>query len=121
MKPGAGEAGLAAPLVVTLAGLVLTLTILAGGLGRLLVDHRRAAGAADLAALAGASALQVGQDGCSAAAQVARRNGAELVSCSVSGDQVKVLAVVEVTGMSGLLRLLDRVSVEAEALAGPVP
>ena len=44
------EHGLAAPVVVTLTGLLVVLTVLAGVLGRLVVDQRRASSAADLAA-----------------------------------------------------------------------
>ena len=117
----ADQRGLAAPFVVSLAALVLALTVLAGGLGRLLVDQRRASTAADLAALAGAGAVQRGQEACAVAAGIAQRNRAELTSCTVTGAQVRVRAAVELTGMSGLLLLLDSRSVEAEALAGPVP
>ena len=115
------QRGVAAPLVVAITVALLLLAVLAGGLGRLLVDQRRASAAADLAALAGAGAQQLGQDACAAAAATARRNRAELRACTVFGDEVRVRAAVEVTGLRGVLRLLDRASVEAEALAGPVP
>ena len=115
------ERGLAAPLVVTLTGLLLVLTLVAGGLGRLLVDHRRVATAADLAALAGAGAVQVGGDPCVAARAIAARNAAALVSCQVSGEQVTVRTQLSSTGFG---RLLGQVggpfAVEAEAHAGPV-
>jgi secretion/DNA translocation related TadE-like protein len=115
------ELGLAAPLVVTLAGLLLVLALLGAGLGRLLVDQRRAASAADLAALAGASAVQHGRDACQAAAETAGRNGAELVACTVTGEQVLVRTAVRSAGPGRLLGGVDgRVTVEAEAHAGPV-
>ena len=120
-RAGADQSGVAAPFVVSLAALVLGLAVLGGGLGRLLVDQRRASSAADLAALAGAGALQRGDDACVAAAGTARRNRAELVSCTVTADQVHVRTAVRLTGMSGLLGLLEDTSVEADALAGPVP
>lgn len=121
IRRAADQSGVAALLVVTITGLLIAVAVLAGGLGRLLVDQRRASVAADLAALAGAGAVQQGQDGCTAAAATAQRNHAELVACTVNGEQVQVRAAVELDGMSGLLAMLDRVSVEAEALAGPVP
>lgn len=115
------ERGLAAPLVVTLAALLLVLALLAGGLGRLLVDQRRAAVAADLAALAGAGALQLGREPCGSARQTAQANGATVVRCVVSGQEVVVGAAVRSSGFAGLLRWAGRsVSVEAEARAGPV-
>ncbi len=120
-RHGVDERGLAAPAVVTLAGLLLVLALVGGGLGRLLVDQRRVSMAADLAALAGAVALQAGRDPCSAAHETAGRNSAELVTCHVSGDRVAVTAALPSPGMAGLLGLVGRsVSIEAQAVAGPV-
>lgn len=121
MSRSADERGLAAPVVVTLTGLLLVLTLVGGVLGRLLVDQRRVSAAADLAALAGAGAMQVHHDACAAAGRTARSNGAALTSCTVSGEQVAVTASLTSTGMAGLFGLLGRtVAVEADALAGPV-
>lgn len=115
------ESGVAAPLVVTLAGLLLVLAVVGAGVGRLLVDQRRAAAAADLAALAGATAVQHSADGCAAARGVARANGARLVDCAVSGDHVVVRSTVPPPDGAGLLgAALRAVAVEAEARAGPV-
>lgn len=115
------EHGLAAPLVVTLTGLLLVVTLIGGGLGQLLVDQRRVSAAADLAALAGAGAQQRGQSPCRTAALVAGRNGSTLVGCTVSGTEVVVRAAVRSSAFVGLLRLAGRsVSVEADARAGPV-
>lgn len=109
------ESGLAAPVVVTLAGLLVVVTLLAAALGRLLVDQRRVSAAADLAALAGATAVQVGRPACSAARQVALVNGSRLVRCTVDGDRVDVQA-----GLASPT-LLDRVvQLRATAHAGPV-
>ena len=113
----ADERGVAAPLVVALTGLVLVLCLAGAALGRLLVDQRRTASAADLAALAGAGALQRGADACTAARASAGRNGAELTSCTVSGEQVLVTAAIR----TELLGRLDRtVTLQATARAGPV-
>jgi secretion/DNA translocation related TadE-like protein len=106
---------------VTLAGLLLVVSLVAAGLGRLLVDPRRAAAAADLAALAGAAALQQSGDGCAAAHRTAAANGARLVGCRVSGDHVVVRSFVAPPEAAGLLGLVLRaVRVEAEAHGGPV-
>lgn len=111
------ERGTAAPLVVALAGLVLVLCLAGAGLGRLLVDQRRVSAAADLAALAGAGALQRGADACAAARATASRNAAALASCAVSGEEVVVTAAIR----SELLgRLARTVSLSASARAGPV-
>jgi secretion/DNA translocation related TadE-like protein len=114
------QRGLAAPLVVTLTGLLMVLTLLGGGLGRLLVDQRRVSSAADLAALAGAAALQRGGSPCAAAQRTGQRNGAEIVSCTVTGEHVVVRAAAESPGLSGVLGFTGRWSVEADARAGPV-
>jgi secretion/DNA translocation related TadE-like protein len=117
----ADQRGVAAPMVVTLTGLLLVLCLLGSGLCRLLVDQRRAASAADLAALAGAAALQRGAEPCAAAVESARRNAAELVRCTVEGEQVAVRASVRSPGLDGLLGAMVRaVPIEAEAHAGPV-
>ena len=115
------QAGLAAPVVVVLAGLLLVVTLLGGFLGRLLVDQRRAASAADLAALAGAAAAQRGADPCGAARDTARRNDAELVTCSVTGARVVVVRTAVASAVpGGLLGPSREVRVESEARAGPV-
>jgi secretion/DNA translocation related TadE-like protein len=60
----------------------------------MVVAHRRAQSAADLAALAGAEAVQQRRDACGAAARVAAANGAVLTSCSVEVRDVVVTARV---------------------------
>jgi secretion/DNA translocation related TadE-like protein len=56
----------------------------------LAATKHRAGAAADLAALAGATALRSGADPCAAAADVANRNGAVLTECSKEVDSVTV-------------------------------
>ena len=115
------EQGVAALVVVTLTGLLLSVSVLAAGFGRLLVDQRRAAAAADLAALAGAAALQHEGDGCAAARDSAAANGARLLDCTVSGEHIVVRSTVPPPQEAGLVGVvLDAVRVEAEAHAGPV-
>ena len=76
--------------MVTLSGVVLLLGLAAAFVTATAAAHRRAQSAADLAALAGAVARQRGEDACTGAADVARRNGAELVVCEVLDDDVRV-------------------------------
>ena len=85
---------------------------LAAGLGGVLVAKRRAASAADLAALAGASALQRGDPGCAVVAATARANRAQVVSCQVDGEVVEVEVSVPVHAL-GITDVRDR------ARAGP--
>ena len=109
-----GEDGVATVLAVTLAGLLAVVAVVAGAVVGLVDAHHRAEAAADLAALAGAGALVQGADACVVAATIARRNGAEVVSCRPSGSTVSV--VVSVAAPGGLAGLP---SLEARARAGP--
>jgi secretion/DNA translocation related TadE-like protein len=102
-------------LVVPFVGVALVIALALVALGGLVVGQRRAASAADLAALAGASALQRGDGGCDAARRTADSNGARLVECGPSGEDLLVRVVVDVD----LLRLRT-VAVPARARAGPV-
>jgi len=83
------------------------------GLGGLLVAKRQAASAADLAALAGATAVQDGAAGCAAAAATATANHADVVSCQEQGDVVDLEVSVQVRSLPGVEQ------VSARARAGP--
>ncbi|MGA8995503.1 MAG: Rv3654c family TadE-like protein, partial [Nocardioidaceae bacterium] len=82
----------------TVLGAVLTTALLGFGagltaLGSAVVDQRRAAVAADLGALAGASAAQRDATrgaGCAAAGVVVRRNGARLAGCRQAAAVVTI-------------------------------
>ena len=108
------ERGLAVPVAVTGLFLLATIALVLGVLGQLLADQRRAATAADLAALAAATAIQVGEQPCEAAAESVSRNGARLRGCIVDGDRVRVEAVRPSTSVLG-----RDIEVTAEAHAGP--
>jgi secretion/DNA translocation related TadE-like protein len=108
------ERGAATVLVVAMAGVLLMVGAALGVAGAMVVAHRRAQAAADLAALAGAEALAQGNDGCVRAAGVAAANGASLTSCVPAGADVQV--AVTVTGPHGLGQAAD---LAAEARAGP--
>jgi secretion/DNA translocation related TadE-like protein len=84
----------------------------AGALAR----SARAAGAADLAAIAAADAVLHGHgDACIVAARVAAANGAELATCVVRGEVVDV--TTRVRAASGIAPVPDS---SAGARAGPV-
>ena len=85
------ERGLAAPAVVTLAFVLVAVTVAGSVGGRLLVEHRRVVAAADLSALAAATALQRDEPACRAARRFAGLNGAGLERCTVRGDVVEVV------------------------------
>jgi len=108
------EGGFAVPVTVALTGLVLVVTLIGAAMGRVLVDQRRAAAAADVAALAAATALQLGTPACPAAERSAGRNGAELVGCAVTGEEVQVRVLVASPSLLGRV-----VRVAATAHAGP--
>ncbi len=109
--PAAPERGSASMVTVTLAGLLVFVGGALAGASALVVDHRRAQAAADLAALAGAAAPA---DPCGAAARIAEANGARLVGCAPRGADL----VVSVTVTSGAWPGRDLV-VTAQARAGP--
>jgi secretion/DNA translocation related TadE-like protein len=78
----------AAVALVALTALGVTVS----GYTALAAAKHRAGAAADLAALAGAQALQDGGDACVSASSVAARNGAQLAVCVVEGLTVEVVA-----------------------------
>jgi secretion/DNA translocation related TadE-like protein len=109
-----GEDGAGAVLAVAMMGLLVATTVGTSGAVGVVASHRRAQSAADLAALAGASALQDGGDPCGRAAVIARRNGAELRRCDTRDWQVAVV-------VSRAVRLPGSAfGLEARGLAGPV-
>lgn len=88
---GSGTALLAfvafALVVATWVGLSIALAI---------VGSRQARAAADLGALAGASAQALGEDACAAAEAVVARDHARVTACSTHGDRVQFVVVLEV-------------------------
>lgn len=108
------ERGAAAVTALALVGALATVAVLLAHLAGALVTSRRAASAADLAALAGATAVQQGKDGCRAAAWTARRNHAALSSCSLQGQDVLVVVQAPTPALLG-----TSLAVSARARAGP--
>jgi secretion/DNA translocation related TadE-like protein len=115
--PRSDESGAATVLVVAMAGVLMFVMVGLAAVGGLVTAQRRAQAAADLAALAGASALasvRGSADACAAAARVAGSNAAALDACSPDGRTVRV--AVSVDGPDVPWR---EVRVSAEARAGP--
>jgi secretion/DNA translocation related TadE-like protein len=109
-----GEHGSAAVLATVLVAVLLVVTVLGTAVAAAVVGQRRVETAADLGALAGASAVQHGVPGCAAAADVVRRNGGVLSACGVLGPVVTVHATRKVPAVLG-----RTLTVGSTARAGP--
>ena len=102
-----GEEGSATVLLLVLVGLLTTVAVAGAAVGGLLVGQRRAASAADLAALAAAEALGPvgtaagGASACQEAGRVSEANRARLTDCLVEGQEVAVEVAVDVPGLLG--------------------
>lgn len=110
----ADERGSAMPFAVACLGLVLLVGAALGVVAAMVAAHRTAQAAADLAALAGASAVQRGADGCAAADAIARANGGIVDDCAVAEQDVTVIVRV-----AGPRWLGQRADLSARARAGP--
>jgi secretion/DNA translocation related TadE-like protein len=108
------DAGAATLLVLAMAGVLLLVGAALCVVQAMVVAHREAQAAADLAALAGASAAAHGRPPCEAADTVARLNGSQLVGCRETAGDVTVEVVV-----SGPRWLGQQGDLTAEARAGP--
>ncbi|KRE42427.1 Rv3654c family TadE-like protein [Knoellia sp. Soil729] len=95
------EQGSGTVLVVAAIGVLLVLATAGFQLGAAATAAHRARAAADLSALAGATARQGGGGGgvpCALVADVAARNGADVIACSLGvGESVTVRVSVEVS------------------------
>ncbi|MEO6511823.1 MAG: Rv3654c family TadE-like protein [Nocardioides sp.] len=113
-----GERGAATILVIAMAGVLLLVGSALGVVQAMVVAHRRAQSAADLAALSGAAAAARGEDPCRAAAATARLNEAVLLDCASDLGPVGggVTVRVEVPGPHWLGQQGD---FDASARAGP--
>lgn len=111
------QRGAATVLVVAMTGVLLLVGAGTGVVAAIVVAHRTAQAAADLAALAGATALadpaRAG-DPCAVAGEVATANAASLTSCTV--EDRDVLVEVTVPGPRWLGQDRDLVG---SARAGP--
>ena len=111
---GSDERGAGSVLAVAMMGLLVTVTVAAAGVVGVVATHRIAQSAADLAALAGAAALQDGGDACAQAADVADRNRARLRGCEVDGWNVSVEVTARTSPLPG-----GPLDLRARGRAGP--
>jgi secretion/DNA translocation related TadE-like protein len=109
-----GEQGSATANAAVLISLLAMVAVLAGAAVSVFTGHRKVTAAADLAALAGAAALQHQRPGCPAADRIAARNHATLVACEVAGEVLTVRVERVVDSVFDL-----SVTVHARARAGP--
>lgn len=115
MRSRTSEDGAGTVLAVAVLGVLVTVAIAAGGVVGVIASHRTAQSAADLAALAGAAALQDGGDACQQAAVIARRNQARLLTCRVQQWNVAVVVVANTARLPG-----GALDLQARGHAGPV-
>ena len=108
------ERGAAVVVGIALVAVLVLVAAVSVGSVAIVVAHRRAQVAADLAALAGAGALERGGDPCGAAGRIAGRHDAEVTRCLVEGSGVVVATAVT------LPAALGGADVPARARAGPV-
>jgi len=110
----AGQRGTSTVLATVLVGVLAVVATLVAWVGGAVTDQRRVESAADLGALAGASAARRGEDGCTAAGAMVARNRARMVWCSGTGSTVTVQAARGTRPVLGL-----RFTVTSRARAGP--
>lgn len=108
-----GDRGVAGVMVLALAVVVLALAAVQASLAAVAVARHRAAGVADLAALAAAQQVRSGS-ACAAAGRAAVAGGATLVSCAVDAADVHVVVEVRPPGPLG-----DLGAARGRARAGP--
>jgi secretion/DNA translocation related TadE-like protein len=121
-RPGPGpggserERGSGTVLALGLVAVALVLGLALAALASAQGARGQAQAAADLAALAAATALQGGGPACPTARETAARNGAQVVACVEQGEGVvRVDVTREAVGWSGMLGVA-----RAAARAGPV-
>lgn len=113
------ESGAATVVVVAMAGVLMFVVVGLGAAGGLVVAQRRAQAAADLAALAGATAVTAAVTAaCAEAGRVAAANHAVVDLCRLDGEVVSVVVSVQGPDLPWASRWSE-VRVTAEARAGP--
>jgi len=109
-----GERGSASLFAVSCLAVLLLLGAALGVVAAMVRAHRIAQSAADLAALAAATAIGGDRDPCATGAHIAAANGATQVSCVLTGREASVRVTV-----SGPRWLGQDNDLSAEARAGP--
>ena len=110
---GRDQRGAAGVVGVGVIAVLVFVAIVCVGVVSIVLAHRQAQAAADLASLAGAAALQRGGDACGAASGIAGRQHAMVTACRVDGTALSVTTGVD------LPVVLGGGQVMARARAGP--
>jgi secretion/DNA translocation related TadE-like protein len=113
VSPSSPERGVATVWAVTWMTACAAIATIVAAVGVATARQHEIDAAADLAALAGASAIQHGGEACAAAAATAASNNSELHSCEINGDEIEITA----NGRVYLLGLKLRLT--SQARAGP--
>jgi secretion/DNA translocation related TadE-like protein len=118
MTNARSERGAATFVMLGVLAVVISLAVAGMLVGAYVVAIHRARAGADLAALSGAAAFELGGAACRTAGRTASENRVELVTCDQVGDQLDFVVTARVRvpigrSMPGLPR-----SVEAIAYAG---
>ncbi len=108
------ERGVGTVLAVAMFGVLSVVAVAVAGVVAVVGTHRAAQSGADLAALAGAGALQDGADACARASSVAARNRTRLTTCAVEGWTVAVVVTARTGPLPG-----GPLELRARARAGP--
>ncbi len=114
------DRGAATMYAAALATVLVTAATIAVLVVTAVLASHRARAAADLSALAGATAQADGLDACRTAGVVAQANGASLTTCQVAGSPLSFVVSITVAVGTGLRAPLP-VAVHADAKAGSVP
>ncbi len=113
---GASEQGSATVLAAGVAAALVAMVVAYTAIGQAGAARHRAQGAADAAALEGASRVLLGEgEACGAARAMVERTSTEFVRCDVNGLEVTVLVTETPTGLPQFLGPARAVS-----RAGPV-
>jgi secretion/DNA translocation related TadE-like protein len=107
------ERGAAVVLALGLVAVLVLVCSVCVGVVALVLAHRQAQVAADLASLAAAGARQHGGEPCTVARRIAAAQGAEVTGCLVDGESVAVTTAVD------LPRALGGGRMSARSRAGP--
>jgi secretion/DNA translocation related TadE-like protein len=117
-RPAGRDRGSGSIYVLIAASVLMALSVAGATVGDAVLARHRAESAADLVAIAGATAGLRGGDACLAAAVDADRRGVELERCR-SADDGSIVVVVRLAP-SSVLRRLPVGPALARARAGPV-
>lgn len=101
VRPVRDECGVVVVVAIALVAVLASVAAACVGTVAIVLAHRRAQVAADLASLAAAAALQRGGEPCGAAGRIAERHRATVTECLVEGETVLVTTAVRLPAVLG--------------------